>query len=82
VTLKSGQSISKLEKGRFEGFLRAGLVIGVTTHSEMQQLLEDVHFRVFNKTIAERKKDQKTWFPEDAIDYEQFYRPTFERTSR
>ena len=80
VGLKSGKRLSALEKGRFEGFMQAGLLLGVVTNSELQQLLEDVHFKVFGKSIAERRKNQKNWVPEeDAIDYGQFERPAIER---
>jgi hypothetical protein len=82
VALKAGTKISELEKGRFEGFIRAGLVIGVVTYDEMQELLEDVHFTVFKKSIAERKSDGNEWCPEGAIDFKFYDSPAYERMRR
>ena len=82
VGLKNGKDLSALERGRFEGFIRAGLLLGVIDNRELQQLLEDIHFQVFGKSIAERKRTRKSLTPEEPMDYGQFDSPAIGRVSR
>lgn len=82
ISLKNGKSLLDIEKGRFEGMMRAGLLLGVVTQAELQQFLEDIHFEVFGKSIAERRSDRNNRFPDDDTDYGQFDRPAIERASR
>ena len=79
IDLKNGKSLPEIEKGRFEGFMRAGLLLGVVTQAELQQLLEDIHFKVFGKSIAERRSERNNRFTNDEIDYGQFESPAIER---
>ena len=79
VNIKNGNGPSELEKGRFEGFMRAGIMLGVTNKRELEQLLEDVHYKVFNQSIAERKTNRGPGFTDDDIDYGEFERPAIER---
>ena len=81
IALKNGNDISASEKGRFEGFMQAGLLLRVTTKNELQQLLESIHFKVFGKSIAERNQGHSNWFSEDEVDYEAYDRPSIERFS-
>ena len=82
VNIKNSNGLSELERGRFEGFMRAGLLLGVTNKRDLEQLLEDVHYKVFGQSIAERKKNRGPGFPDDEIDYGQFERPAIERVGR
>jgi len=82
VNIKNGNGPSELEKGRFEGFMRAGIVLNVTSKRDLEQLLEDVHYKVFGQSIAERKKARGPGLADDDIDYGQFDRPAIERVSR
>ena len=79
ISLKNGGNLAEIEKGRFEGFMRAGLVLGVVTNKELQQVLEEIHFKVFGKSIAERRNERKTWAPEDAVDYGRYDSPAIGR---
>jgi hypothetical protein len=82
VGLKSGKTISASEKGRLEGFMQAGLLLGAVTRDELEDLLEETHFKVFGMPIGERLKDPKMRFPEDEIDYGRFDSPAIERISK
>lgn len=79
INISNGQKASVQEKSRLEGFMRAGVVLGVTTNPELQQLLEDVHYRVFGESIEERKVRHNKQFPEDMIDYGQYESPAISR---
>ena len=79
VNIKNGNGPSELERGRFEGFMQAGIALGVTNKSDLEELLEEVHYKVFGQSIAERKKNRGSGVPDDDIDYGQFERPAIER---
>jgi hypothetical protein len=70
-----------LEKARLEGFMRAGVFLGVTSNTELQALMEEIHFEVFGETIAERALQRKGHPGPDQIDYGQYDSPAIERVS-
>ncbi|CAA0082991.1 hypothetical protein [Zhongshania aliphaticivorans] len=77
---KSGHKPSSTEKHRLEGFIQAGVFMGLVSQSEMVELMEQTHLLVFNKTIAERKADKLSTWQSGELDYSQFDSPTFERS--
>ncbi|MEH6595576.1 MAG: hypothetical protein V7736_08510 [Colwellia polaris] len=44
------------QKFRTEGFIQAGKVLGIISHKNAADLMEEAHFEVFNESIAARKK--------------------------
>lgn len=80
IASKEGYKPSSIEKHRFEGFfMHAGVVMGFVTNAELAVLMDDVHIKVFRKTIQQRKEDHPAHFNDEAIDYSGYDQPTFER---
>jgi len=67
------------EKHRLEGFMQAGVIVGLVTNTELNTLMEDVHLTVFGKTIKQRKEERSIHFDDETIDYSGYEQPTFER---
>lgn len=76
---KAGYKVPDAERYRLEGFIQAGLYLGLATNSEMKEIMEQVYFSVFGKTISQRHKEEPVSWPEVLIDYNQYEQPTFER---
>jgi len=76
---KDGYKISTVERNRLEGFMQAGVFIGLVTNKELSRLMEDVHISIFDKTIRERKNEQDSHWRDEEIDYSQYEQPTFGR---
>ena len=41
-------------KNRLDGFIHAGLVIGIASNAEVKVIVEEVHMNVFGMTIKQR----------------------------
>lgn len=67
------------ERHRMEGFMQAGIFMQITTLSEMNKLMEEIHFEVFDKTIEQRKQEQDQQWQEEGIDYSAYEVPTYTR---
>ncbi len=76
---KSGYKIPAIERHRLEGFIQAGVFMGLTTNVEMKGLMDSIHMSIFGKTIEEHKALKSINMPEWEIDYSQYEQPTFER---
>ncbi|WP_374972762.1 hypothetical protein [Spongiibacter marinus] len=76
---RDGYKPSPTDKNRLEGFMQAGVFLGVVENAEMSALMERTHFTVFGKSIAERKTERSMKWSDEAIDYSQFESPTYER---
>lgn len=76
---RDGYKPSLTDKNRLEGFIQAGVFLGVVEKSEMAELMERIHFAVFGKSIADRKAERSTLWSDETFDYSQFDSPTFER---
>ena len=76
---KEGYKISDMDRHRLEGFIHAGIFMKIATPAEMSQLLENVHYSVFNISIQERKSEKSTNWSDIEIDYDKFDSPTFLR---
>jgi hypothetical protein len=76
---RDGYKIPASERHRLEGFMQGAVFMDLVTNSELAELMEKVHFTVFEKSIAERKKENKSSWQESAIDYEKYDQPTHER---
>ena len=53
---KESYKIPDLERHRLEGFMYAGVFLGLATQAEMRALLENTHVTVFGESVEERKK--------------------------
>ena len=67
------------ERHRLEGFINAGVFLGLTTNAEIRQLMERTHQSVFKQSIEERRNQQSTSWSAESINYDYYDIPTFER---
>lgn len=70
---------SDVERHRIEGFMEAGAFMNLSSYAEMNQLMEEVHFEVWGKTIKERKEDVNHQWESDSVDYSIYEAPAFDR---
>ncbi len=65
---------------RMEGFMNAGQVLGIVTQAEVRELIEHVHYEVFNETVAERKSRKASLASLKASEPDRYYAiPAIER---
>ena len=76
---KEGYKIPDIDRHRLEGFMQAGIFMEISTPAEMSELLENVHYSVFEKTILERKSEVSATWTDIEVDYDKFDSPTFMR---
>ena len=53
--------------------------MGFATSQQLADLMERVHFSVFGKTIAERREESVSLWPQATIDYNHYDQPAYER---
>ena len=74
VQRKKG-SRNKEKKGFVDGFMHAGILIGLVDIEELQRQIDQVHLDVFGKTLEERKALIKSaQLSEDVLDIPTFHR--------
>ena len=76
---KAGYKVPDAERHRLEGFIQAGIYLELATNPELKELMEQVYFSVFGKSISQRHKENLVSWPEVLIEYDQYDQPTFER---
>jgi hypothetical protein len=76
---KEGYKVSPVERHRLEGFMAAGVFMGLVTNAELAKVMNDIHVRLFGKTIQQRKAELPGSWQEEGIDYSFYDQPTFER---
>ncbi len=76
---KDGYKAPSIERHRLEGFMNAGVFIGIITNDELSKLMDKIHFSVFGKTIQQRIIDLPDSWQEEITDYSQYDQPTYER---
>lgn len=76
---KEGYQSSPTERHRLEGFMNAGVFMGLATNAGLAKLMGEIHVRIFGKTIQQRKVELASSWHEESIDYGQYEQPTFER---
>lgn len=76
---KEGYKSSPAERHRLEGFMAAGVFMGLATNAELAKVMDEIHVRLFGKTIEQRKKELPGSWQEEGIDYSFYDQPTFER---
>ena len=62
--------------------LHAGVFMGLVTNAELAQCMDEIHVRIFGKTIQQRKTELASNWHDETIDYGQYEQPTFERKDR
>ena len=83
-TTKQGLKVAEIDKHHCEGFIQAGVFMGLVSNAEMSRLMDDTHRAVFGKSIAERQADLSArglWQPH-TVDYSQYETPAIERRRR
>ncbi len=76
---REGYKVVPVERHRLEGFMRAGVFMGVVSNEELAALMADCHQNIFGKTIEQRKAEKSSLWQEEAIDYRQYEQPAYER---
>ena len=82
TAIRAGHKPPEMLKHRCEGFMRAGVFMGVVTNVELSDLMEKIHLEVVGMTIQERIAKLKEKWSEESVDYSDFDIPTFERAAR
>ena len=76
--LKLKRKMDQQQKHRIEGFMFAGTRLGLTDKEELNELMERVHFKVFDLSIAERRlKSLKN--EQEEVDWSFYDIPTTQR---
>jgi len=47
-------------EGYLEGYMEAGLLLGITSSEELDKIIRESNFRIFGMTVEERRKKYKT----------------------
>jgi hypothetical protein len=59
--IKDSESSSYKTKGsEFDGFVKAGMTLGIATKDEIQKVIDDEHWSIFQMTREERKAKKAT----------------------
>jgi hypothetical protein len=77
---KNGQVPTVEQTSQLQGFIQAGIFLGLVKLSEMQQLMENVHMSVYGQTMEKRKLEQPGSWSARAIDYSIYDSPTYTRS--
>jgi hypothetical protein len=70
---------SDAERFRLQGFMQAGVFLGLSSNSELKQLMEEMHQQVFSMSIRERRLQQEAGRIAEGIDYSLYDQPTYSR---
>ena len=77
---QQGVKPSPQERHRLEGFMQAGVFMELTSNQELSELMERIHQQVFGLSIAERRQQQQSRWPEEEIDFSRYEQPAYQRT--
>ena len=76
---RQGYPPSPMERHRLEGFMEAGVFLGLVTPQELIDLKERTCQAIFGMSVAERKKQKQGSWPLEDIDYSQYEKPRWSR---
>jgi len=79
---KEGYKTPPVERHRLEGFMNAGVFMGIVDNSELSSLMDKIHMRVFGKTIQQRKEELSGSLKDEVIDYSFYELPTYIRKGK
>lgn len=57
---KAGIKVSDADKYRCEGFMQAGVALGLVTDDEVSSLINTVHIDVYGQSIVEKRLSKQT----------------------
>jgi hypothetical protein len=80
--IANGQKVVAEDKTRMEGFMRAGVVLDITSFQELQKIVEEIHQKVFGESIAARRSRKSSRLPEVRVDYGQYDSPSITRMKK
>lgn len=75
----TGHMSAMENKYRCEGFMKAGVVLGVTSNQELAAIMEAVHYEVYGESISERKHKEHSLWEGSTVDYGRYDSPSYER---
>jgi len=78
---KNGNVPTVEQTSQLQGFIQAGIFLGLVKLSEMQKLMESVHISVYGQTMEKRKLEQPGSWSARAIDYSIYDSPTYTRST-
>ena len=76
---KEGYRVLSVEKNRVEGFMQAGVFLGLISNEELSDVMQDVHMSVFEMSIEARQNINEIKWNDDQIDYGGYEIPSFLR---
>lgn len=76
---KEGHKAALIDKHRLEGFMNAGVFMGVASNRELSLLMENIHQSVFGMSIQDRKNKSNTRWEDSVVDYSSYDLPTYVR---
>jgi len=79
---KEGYRVLSVEKHRVEGFMQAGVFLGIISNNELYDVMQEVHMSVFDMSIEERQKINEIKWNDDQIDYGGYEIPSFLREDK
>lgn len=77
--LKEGYAIDARQKHRTEGFMRAGVFMGLVTNKEMNDLVAAVHEDILGETVKGRRMRKLETPDREQIDYSPYDTPAYVR---
>ncbi len=80
-TSKRGNIPPAEQRHKLEGFVEAGIFLGLVRSEEVDALIEQIHLSVFGMTMEEHRLHHATSWSQSKIDYSPYDEPTFERLS-
>ena len=80
--IKTGHPADSVNLHRVEGFMNAGVFMGLISNYDLNNLIEQVHQNVFGISVSERRRQNRYQWPQETTDYSGYESPTYERGYR
>ncbi|CAM3570119.1 hypothetical protein [Parendozoicomonas haliclonae] len=79
--LKAGHKPVAEQRSRIEGFMQAGIYMGIYSAPQRDALIAEVHEQIFGMSLRERQKVHQHQWQGDIRDYSEYDSPTINRRS-
>ncbi|SDZ82960.1 hypothetical protein [Microbulbifer marinus] len=79
---RCGYRTPAVERHRLEGFMQAGVFLGLSNNLELAELMEESHQAIFGKSIRDRRQENTLNWRYEQVDYSAFEEPTYTRKTR
>ena len=66
-------------KNRLDGFIEAGLLVGLVSRDELQEIIDAEHMTAFGMTRKQRRAESKLTTEETAVDWGVYDTPAIDR---